>query len=142
MVASKGAPWRACGWPCSVPGSESQVERRYRLRGKKRFQEVREQGRRWVHPLVVLGGLPNETGVTRCGFIVSHRMGDAVVRNRIRRRLREAVRLRYPRIRPGWDLVWVARPPIGQADFPAIAAAVEALLEQAGLWEAGEDSDA
>lgn len=92
--------------------------------------------------MVVLGGLPNEIGVTRCGFIVSHRLGDAVVRNRIRRRLREAVRLCYRRIRPGWDLVWIARPPIGRADFPDISAAVEALLQQAGLWDTGEDGRA
>jgi len=118
------------------------VERRYRLRGRKRFQEVREHGRRWSHPLAVLGGLPNELGLTRCGFVVSHRLGRAAVRNRIRRRLREAVRLRHHRIRPGWDLVWVARPLIGRAGFGEIAAAVEALLQQAGLWEAGEDSGA
>ncbi len=118
------------------------MERRCRLHGKKRFQEVRKQGRRWVHPLVVLGGLPNEIGLSRCGFIVSHRLGNAVVRNRIRRRLREAVRLRSHRIRPGWDLVWVARPLIGRADFRAISAAVEALLQEAGLWDTGEDKSA
>jgi ribonuclease P protein component len=110
------------------------VERRYRLRGRNRFLAIREQGSRWVHPLVILGGLPNGLGLTRCAFVVSGKLGNAVVRNRIRRRLREAVRLCYPSIAPGWDLVWIARRPILEADYQQIAAAVGKLLRQAGIW--------
>jgi len=90
--------------------------------------------------LVVLGGLPNGLGLTRCGFVVSRKMGKAVERNRIRRRLREAVRVRYREIQPGWDLVFVARPPIGQSDFGRIGVALEELLRQAGLWQPQKES--
>lgn len=119
------------------PG-ETNVKSRYRLRGKKRFQEIRQRRLRWVHPLIVLGGLPNDLDWTRCGFVVSRRIGQAVERNRVRRRLREAVRIRYPAIQPGWDLVFIARPPIREADFHEIGAAVEHLLQRADLWQPQE----
>jgi len=112
----------------------AQVERRYRLRGRDRFLAIREQGCRWVHSQMILGGLPNGLERTRCAFVVTGKLGNAVVRNRIRRRLREAVRLCYPNIAPGWDLVWIARRPILEADFHQIAAAVGKLLRQAGIW--------
>ena len=111
------------------------MERRFRLQGRDRFQTIREQGKRWVHPLVILGGLPNGQGYTRCAFVASGRLGIAVVRNRVRRRLREAVRLCYRHISPGWDLVWIARPPILSADYQSIAGAVAGLLQQARLWQ-------
>jgi ribonuclease P protein component len=111
------------------------VKRRYCLRGRKRFQEIRRQGRRWVHSLIVLGALPNGQDLTRCGFVVSRKVGKAVERNQIRRRLREAVRHRYPQIQPGWDLVWIARPPICRAAFSQIGDAIEVLLQRAGVWQ-------
>lgn len=116
------------------------MKRRYRLWGRNRFARIQRQGQRWVHPLVVLGGLPNDLGLTRCGFVVSRRAGRAVERNRIRRRLREAVRLHYQRICPGWDLVFIARPSMGQADFRQVGVALEELLRQAGLWQPQKES--
>ncbi|MGC8872961.1 MAG: ribonuclease P protein component [Chloroflexia bacterium] len=115
------------------------MKRRFRLRGKSRFAEIQRRGERWVHSWLILGGLPNELGYTRCGFVVSRRLGKAADRNRIRRRLREAVRQRYVRIRPGWDLVFVARAGIRNVDFWGIGAAVEDLLRKAGLWQAPEN---
>ncbi len=115
------------------------VEQRRRLRSKSRFLEIRQQGHRWVHPLVVVGGLANDLGWTRCGFVVSGKLGGAVARNRIRRRLREAVRALYPHIAPGWDLVWIARPALQGARFQEIAVAAEGLLRRAGLWQASQE---
>lgn len=117
------------------------MERRFRLHGRDRFRTIHEQGKRWVHPLVILGGLPNGLDHARCGFVTSSRLGGAVVRNRVRRRLREAVRLCCRHLSPGWDLVWIARPPIRTADFPAIVGAVSGLLRQAGLWQDRPEND-
>lgn len=96
---------------------------------------MRARRRSWAHPLLVLYAAPREgePGPPRSGFVVGRRVGNAVVRNRVKRRLREAVRARSPALVPGVDLVWSARPPIAVADFAAIAAAVEELLRRARL---------
>jgi ribonuclease P protein component len=111
------------------------LKREYRLRRRDRFEEIRRQGKCWTHRLLVLCLLPNDLPASRFGFSVSKRVGNAVVRNRVRRRLREIVRLRLPAVAPGWDVVLIARPTIAQAEFRQIETAVERLLVQAGLYE-------
>ena len=109
------------------------MQKRYRLRKTWQFQLVRGKGHSWVHPLLVLYALPNELEYSRVGFSVSKRIGKAVARNRIRRRIREAVRLRWPRVRPGWDMVFIARSRIRGKDYHHISSAVEQLLGTAHL---------
>jgi ribonuclease P protein component len=74
------------------------------------------------------------------GIVAGRRVGNAVVRNRARRRIREALRLRYPAIAPGHDLVLVARPASATASWPEIERGVDVLLTRAGLWRAGGGS--
>jgi ribonuclease P protein component len=107
------------------------VKRRYRLSDKERFRLVRQTGVSHAHPLLVLCLLPNDLSLSRCGFTVSRRLGKAVERNRARRRMQEAVRLAWDLIEPGWDIVWVARPPLGSAEFAEIQDACIRLLRRA-----------
>jgi ribonuclease P protein component len=109
------------------------MNRRHRLAHSEEFQRVRRQGRSWSHPLFVLLALRNDLACTRFGFLVSRRIGKAVVRNRVRRRLREAVRLRLSHIALGWDIVLIARMPIVQADWKGIGEALDSLLQRAEL---------
>ncbi len=115
------------------------VKRQYRLRDKKRFQEVRERGRCWTHPLCVMCVLPNGLPYSRFGFTASRRVGKAVMRNRSRRRLREIVRQRMTYIRPGYDLVFIARPRMVTATYQELVQAVEDVLHRAGLWAGPEE---
>jgi len=99
---------------------------------------MREQGRTWADPRLVLSALPNGLVYSRFGFVVSRRVGNAVERNRARRLIKEALRLHRPRIRPGWDLVWIARTQMAEAEFSQVMQSVGVLLEQAGLLEEDE----
>ena len=111
------------------------MKREQRLRSNADFQRVREQSpRAWAHPLVVLYAAPNGLERTRVGITVGRRIGKAVVRNRVRRRIREAVRLRYPDLRPGYDLVLIARTPSIAATWSDLRRAVEEAISRAGLW--------
>jgi ribonuclease P protein component len=115
------------------------VQRTLRLRSADDFRRVRRSGRSWSHPLLVLVAAPRPDGAgpTRLGVTSSKGVGGAVVRNRARRRVREAVRRRHPRLRPGWDLVVVVRSAAAEAAGPDLDRAVQAVLARSGLL-AGE----
>ena len=114
-----------------------------RLRSAKDFERVWREGHSHAHPLVVLvscrrpapAELPGAGAAspTRCGFVAGKKVGSAVKRNRAKRLLREAVRARQGALAQGWDLVFVARPPIAEATLSQTQAAVNQLLKRANV---------
>ncbi len=70
----------------------------------------------------------------RVGFSVSKKIGGAVVRNRVKRRMREAVTPLLPRLRGGVNVIFVARAPIVDASFQDICAGMAQLIEKTGLY--------
>ncbi len=132
-VASKGNPGVALAKLVALLLT-SFMKRQYRLRHNADFQRVRRDGKFYASPMMVLAFLRNGLAYSRFGFVVSKRMGQAVQRNRIKRRMRETVRLRLARVKPGFDLVFIARQPIGPADYAEIERVLEQLLRQADLW--------
>ena len=111
------------------------MKRLHRLGDRIRFRQVRQQGSSWTDRLLVMCILPNALPVSRFGFSVSKRIGNAVVRNRVRRRVGEVIRLRLHAIAQGWDVVFIARNPIAQATYDQIEQACVRLLTRANLWQ-------
>ena len=112
-----------------------------RLRNNRDFRAVYAKGRSRVGPLAVLyvwkrpDTVPSPTPGRRIGFVVSKKQGGAVERNRIKRRMREAVRLRLPELKDGpYDLIFVARSGLKTTDWPQIQAALAELLRQSGMF--------
>jgi ribonuclease P protein component len=70
---------------------------------------------------------------TRIGLSTGRRLGGAVVRNRTRRRLREALRVMAPSFQPGWDVLIIARPALVEADHDALVGALRRLLDRIGV---------
>ena len=73
------------------------------------FRRLYAKGKSAVNPYMVLYCRRNSLGVNRLGYTVSTKLGHAVVRNRVRRRLREIYRLNSPAMKKGFDIVVVAR---------------------------------
>ena len=82
---------------------------------------------------LVLYARKNRTDTNRVGITTGKKLGHAVVRNRIRRRLREVYRLNEDKFSPGWDIVVVARSRCIHADFEALTKAYLSLAEKAGI---------
>ena len=100
------------------------------------FAAVWSEGRSRVDRLFVIRVRPNGLGVTRFGFSVSKRIGNAVARNRVKRRLREAAR--SASVEAGFDIVIVARNGAAEADFARIERSIHKLFRRARvLCQAG-----
>jgi ribonuclease P protein component len=106
------------------------------LRSATTFDAIQRSGEVRAHPLLLLRYLGNDLERVRWGFSTGKRVGGAVVRNRVRRRLREAARAVQPRIREGWDIMLVARPPSAAVRTGEFDAAILDLARRAGLLKA------
>jgi ribonuclease P protein component len=88
--------------------------------------------------MMTLSLATNGLTYNRYGFITGKYLGNAVMRNRVRRLLRESVRLLHPRLRAGFDLVLIARQPVIGQPFAVVQRIVYELAQQAGLVVEGE----
>ena len=110
-----------------------------RLRANRDFRLIYARGRSYSHPVAVLyllrrtGDYAAAAPGLRVGFVVSKKQGGAVVRNRIKRRLREAVRHLLTNLNEGtFDLILVGRSRANVAEWPEVQQGVEELLRRAG----------
>lgn len=111
------------------------MKRAYRLRRPDQFRRARRQGRTFAATLLLLNAAVGRHRRIRCGFVVGKQIGNAVRRNRAKRRIREAVRLALPHIARGYDLVFVIRSAdVVNVSFVRLQEAVEELLRRAQLW--------
>jgi ribonuclease P protein component len=97
------------------------------------FAALMERGTMRSHPLLATRVLRTDLGTTRLGLATSRALGSAVVRNRVRRRLREAMRGLAPDLRPGWDVLVIARPGLVTADHGVLVETLARLLRRGGV---------
>ncbi len=103
------------------------------LTKNKEFREVYGKGKSIPERLIVLYYKPNDLGFNRFGFSVGKKVGKAVVRNRIKRMLREICRLNLENVKKGYDYVIIARPRIVKENYFTIEKSFFKLLKKAGL---------
>lgn len=105
-----------------------------RLRKNSEFATVCRFGRRWSSPFFNIYVKKNHSASVRLGVSVSKRVGNAVVRNRNKRRLREAFRHQLHHLTAGIDVVITAKPPINDLDYAAIVREMVKLLKRSRVW--------
>ena len=96
------------------------------------------QGAGQANSFLVLYARKNRTNTNRVGITVSKKLGHAVVRNRVRRRLREIYRLNEEKFLPGWDIVVVARTRAIDCRFDALTRAYLSAAAKAGILKENE----
>jgi ribonuclease P protein component len=106
-----------------------------RLRRPSEYQRVFQHGKKLVTSMFILYVLPGPEPHSRLGMAVSKRVGRAVVRNRVKRLIRELFRQHKARLRPPCDVVFVARPRAAGASLNEYTQQFQTLLrrcQQAG----------
>jgi len=99
------------------------------------FAALQGEGTVRSHPLLVVRIRRTGLEETRFGLSTGRKLGGAVVRNKVRRRIREALRVMAPSFQPGWDVLIIARPPVIGVDLPTLAGALQSLLRRGGVLE-------
>jgi ribonuclease P protein component len=107
------------------------MRREERLTKNSQYAAVYAKGIARTNELLVIKALPSGLGLTRYGLSVSKRVGNAVQRNRVKRLIRESIPL--TRVKPSWDVVFIARNPASTANYHRMKEAVEDVLFRANL---------
>ena len=119
------------------------MQRNFRLTRSEDFKRVRRDGKSYAHPLVVLIAQNNDQPRVRIGVAAGKTVGTAVIRNRTKRLLREAMRTLIPNIAlrlrstqdnaSGLDLILIARPALASATLADVQRALLNLLQRAKI---------
>ena len=109
------------------------MKKENRLTRSKDFKRVKDVGKSIYHPLLVLVYTRNEGQQTRAAAVASKTIGNAVVRNKIKRRLKSCLDQLWQKINQQWDLVFYSRAAIVDANITEICSAIEYLLLEAGV---------
>ena len=116
----QAAPPEGSPSPDSVNPHSAAFPKQYRLLRRLDFQRVYKQGQRRSASLCTVFYQPNGLAETRLGITVPKRLGTAVLRNRIKRRIREVFRLHRQELPGGWDIVLNPRPGAATAAYPVL----------------------
>ena len=81
----------------------------YRIRASREFKQIQRSGKK-IRTAHILGIAIRKEGPARIGLTVSKKVGNAVVRNRLKRLLREISRHEYASIEAGWQVILIAHP--------------------------------
>lgn len=108
-----------------------------RLRQPRDFARVRQEGKVYRHPVMLLNLRDNGLSCNRYGFVVGKRAGSAVSRNREKRRLRALIHGIHDCLGQGYDIVIVAKPAILQQPYSELRRIVNVLFQRASLLKVG-----
>jgi len=107
-----------------------------RLREKKDFERILKKGRVFRGRFLILRIIENKLGKTRFGFIVSQKISKkAVVRNKVKRRLREIMKTKIKNLKKELDIVFITLSGIELKTFSEIKEEIEEILERAKILD-------
>ncbi|BDB03495.1 ribonuclease P protein component [Clostridium botulinum] len=106
-----------------------------KIRKNKEFRHVYRRGKSYSNKLLVLYVCKNRYNINRLGVSVSKKVGKSVVRNRVKRLIKESYRLNLDKdMKQGYDLVFIARNSSNDKDYKDIESALINLLKKAGIY--------
>lgn len=109
------------------------MEKKHRLRNNEDFKKVYRKGKNYWNRNIVLYVTKNGFDYSRIGFSVTKKIGNSVVRNRVKRRMREICRLNFDNIKEGYDIIFIPKRNVIDIDYLELESAMLHILKLAHL---------
>lgn len=109
------------------------MEKKLRLKSNRDFRNTYDKGKSFANKYLVIFFRKNGLDNSRLGVAVTKKLGNSVIRNKVKRRIREAYRLNNHRIKEGFDIVILSRVGAKDVGYKEIESALLHLLKLAKL---------
>ncbi|SCG84570.1 ribonuclease P [Proteiniborus sp. DW1] len=109
------------------------MEKKLRLKSNRDFRKTYDKGKSFANKYLVIFFVKNGLENSRVGVAVTKKLGNSVIRNRVRRRIREAYRLNEYKVKQGYDIIFLSRVSARDVGYKELESAVLHLLKLAGL---------
>ncbi|SDY89485.1 ribonuclease P protein component [Proteiniborus ethanoligenes] len=114
------------------------MDNKQKLKSNRDFRKTYDKGRSFANKYLVIFFVKNNLENNRIGIAVTKKIGKSVVRNKIRRRIREAYRLNSGKVKQGYDIIFLSRANAKEVGYNEIESALLHLLKLAGLLKKGD----
>lgn len=109
------------------------MNKEWRLRKNSEFKYVYNKGKVYSNDLLVMYIVKNNEDFNKAGFSVSKKVGKSVVRNKVRRRMKESYRLNSSGLKKGYNIVFISRVKAKDSDYKSIQKAMISLFRKSGI---------
>lgn len=113
----------------------------YRLRSNIEFKRVYSGGKNYWNRNLILYVKKNSVGNSRVGYSITKKIGNSVVRNKIRRRMKEIYRLNFNSIKSNYDLIFIPKKNVVNISYKELESAMLHILKLAGILISQSDNN-
>lgn len=109
------------------------MDKEFRIRKNMEFQDIYKLGRNYWNRNLVLYVKRNDLNRTRVGYTITKKIGNAVSRNRLRRKMKEIYRLNFHNVKEGYDLIFIAKKNIKDISYEELEGSMLHIMSIAKL---------
>lgn len=117
------------------------MEKKYRIRKNTEFKKIYKSGKNYWNRNIILYCMKNDINETRAGFTISKKMGNAVTRNKIKRRMKEAYKRNFFDLKSGYDLIFIPKKHIVNISFGELENSIRHILKISGVLKRNESNE-
>lgn len=105
------------------------MDKRYRLRNNMEFKRVYKDGKNYWNRNLILYVRKNNMENSRVGYSITKKIGNSVVRNKVRRRMKEILRLNFSNVKDGYDLIFIPKRNVVDISYKELESAILHILK-------------
>lgn len=109
------------------------INKEFRIRESQQYNNIYQNGRKFLGKCLIVFIVENELGINRFGIVTSKKIGNAVTRNKAKRRLRSLINENRLKLKQGYDIVLVSRPLISKVKYNQIEKDFSIVMRKTGL---------